>query len=58
MKNNERTNCDRKGCKNAAVWTYTITTLYGVEDWNSCQDHVREIREMHGMNIQEVRKVR
>ena len=52
------TKCDKHGCENDAAWTYTINTLYGVEEWNACQPHVREVREMHGNNIQHVRKVR
>lgn len=52
------TKCDRQGCKNDAAWAYKVTTLYGLETWNSCQPHVKEIRELHGWNIQSVSKVR
>ena len=56
MKNT--TKCDKRGCANDAAWTYRISTLGGVENWHSCQPHVREVREMHGQNIMEVSKVR
>jgi hypothetical protein len=52
------TTCDRKGCTDKGAWVYTINTLYGVEEWTACQGHVREVREMHGNNIQHVRKAR
>ena len=52
------TKCDKQGCNDDAAWAYTVVTLYGVETWNSCQGHVREVREMHGQNIQNVRPVR
>ena len=43
--------CDRRGCEQPAAWRYRIATMGGVEVLVACQQHVREVRDMHGPNV-------
>jgi len=54
----QTTKCDKPDCQNDAAWSYRVSTLYGIETTVACQQHVREVREWHGPNIQSVTDIR